>query len=456
MVGVGWSRGAVVLAALALTFCGSEPRPGPSAPVPDAGQADAGVPDAGLADAGVADAGQPDAGVPDAGQPDAGVPDAGDHDGGDDGAPDGGTSDLACAGLKPAGDVGAPLRLELTTIYAQDFTHFCLPGTSDGSGHLLIGSQNEFQAHDTQLFFYATDGTPLGAASGVGFDPLPQASGFLGIDLYGASLDWDAVSFSGDGSVVTRSESSHSTRPWATTDPLGGMRVWNDTSTSPWTSSHGTLIAYDAQLGVRWQLPLDGPGHFAAFGVDRAGNTLLLFSDGTELQGLWVHADGTVEGGLFDAGAAPADGEPMLAARVGDGLFLQSVVYGVEGNRRPEHGRWVAQFSPRSRHAEPAPAWLTPYADTALHMVHGGRGYALLPLQDPAAVRCAQTVRIFAPSGEACGQETYVIDEDACQTAPLTVGYDGSVFQILPKSRQTGCAGDHCPCTYRVWPGRFR
>jgi hypothetical protein len=122
----------------------------------------------------------------------------------------------------------------------------------------------------------------------------------------------------------------------------------------------------------------------------------------------------------------------------------------------PFHAHWLAQFSPGARRAEAAPPWLIQHPDTALHMVHGGRGYALLPLQDPSAAWCAQLVRIFAPSGESCGQEMFAIDEEACQTAPLTVGYDGSVFQILPVSRQTGCAGDHCPCTYRVWPGRFR
>lgn len=290
---------------------------------------------------------------------------------------------------------------------------------------------------------------------GVRFEPLAQASGFLGIDVYGANFDWQAVALAEDGQELARTDAASSTLPWATTDPLGGMRVWNDTSTLPVTSTHGTLIAYDPQLAVRWQLPLEASGRFAAFGVDRAGNTLMLFKDGTELRGLWIGPDGTVDGGLFDAGAAPTDGEPMLSPRVGDGFFLQSVGYGVAYG--PVRARWLAQFSPDARRAAPAPAWLSPYADTALHMVHGGRGYALLPLQGASAVRCAQTVRLFTASGEPCGQETYVIDEDACQTAPLSVGYDGSVFQLLPVSRQTGCVGSgHFPCTYRVWPGRFR
>ncbi len=132
----------VLISALALTACGSDPADAGAADTgaadtgsagtsdtgtkdtgttdagttdagtPDAGTTDAGTPDAGATDAGIADSGTPDAGTPDAGAPDAGTPDAGAPDAGtaDAGTTDAGTTDagpapdtsgVVCSGTKP-------------------------------------------------------------------------------------------------------------------------------------------------------------------------------------------------------------------------------------------------------------------------------------------------------------------------------------------------------------------
>jgi hypothetical protein len=104
-----------------------------------------------------------------------------------------------------------------------------------------------------------------------------------------------------------------------------------------------------------------------------------------------------------------------------------------------------------------APAWLQAQPLASLHMVHGGLGYAVLPVPDSSST-CEQTVQIVSPSGQMCGSPSFAVGGGSCTTSSIIVGYDGTVAQQLPREREAACtaAGHQCDCTYRYWPGYFR
>src|SRR5207244_7077698 len=114
-----------------------------------------------------------------------------------------------------------------------------------------------------------------------------------------------------------------------------------------------------------------------------------------------------------------------LFERVGSGLFLR----GGKG--------WLGQFDAGSTTMTPVPSWLEMRPFTTLHMVHGGRGYAVMPfdLQDSAS--CEQTIEVFSPSGQSCGSATFTVGGGGCRTGGITVGYDGTVVQQLPRERES-------------------
>ena len=90
-------------------------------------------------------------------------------------------------------------------------------------------------------------------------------------------------------------------------------------------------------------------------------------------------------------------------------------------------------------------------------MVHGGAGYALIDSVGDAAP-CSQQIEVVAPSGKSCGAASFSIASGACSTGRLTVGYDGTVIQQLPRAMESQpdpAWGAHT-CTWRYWPGFFR
>ena len=450
----------IVCAAVVLTLaCGSgQARRGagtPDAGVADSGAVDAGVPDGGQGDAGTqdagVDAGSPDAGV-DAGMPDAGVdggePDAG-VDGGDSdaGTPDGGLAE--CDGLVPARLPDPNSARMLLNQSGAGPNYGCLEGTSDGLGAVVVGGQNAFQPHDTPMRFFAPNGEQSGEYTAVGFVPIPQQSGFLGLDIYGANFEHDVLALASDGSVRRRVDDAR-TAGIAANDPLGGMVVWS----APDLSAEGELRAYDFKGELRWAVPMTLGGLLETLGVDREGNVLLLtrhssgdIPDG--LDGQWVSHEGAPVGGPF-AAVRIGDFRPSeftLFPRVGNGLFLK--------HRSTTKSEWLAAFGPRSSEVGAVPAWLAAHPDASLHMIHGGRGYAILPAPGQSVARCEQVIEIVAPSGRSCGMVSLPISDSACTTGSVAVGYDGTVIQRLP-SDSAACEGSLCPCDWRWWTGLLR
>lgn len=418
----------------------------PDGGAPDAGPPDAGLPDGGGRDAGAPDAGALDAGAPDAGPPDAGLPDAGQ---GDAGTPDAGAW-ADCAGLVPQPPLPGPHRARLQgPPGGSDPDYRCLAGDSDGSGDVLLGSQKERQPHDTPMQFYRASGEPAGAYTAVGFVALPQAVGFLGLDIYGGNFEHDVLALAGDGTLLRRDGDEHRSG-FEAEDPLGGMVVWAAEELSP----DGDLQSFDSTGTLRWSLPLHLGGFLEAIGVDRAGDVLLLsrhangdVPDG--LDGQWVSREGQPLGLPFSA-VRMGDDRPSdyaLYPQVGSGLFLRRV--------SPGGATWLRAFAARAREGTVVPRWLTARPDDTLHRVRGGKGYALLPPPEQTVARCAQAIEIVSPSGHACGSVELPITTTGCTTGSVAVGEDGTVIQRLPFD-DAACSHDHCPCDWRWWSGLLR
>ena len=422
-------------------------RPGLDAgAAPDAGAGDAGSPpDAGAADAGAPpDAGAADAGAPpDAGAADAGSPpDAGAADAG----VDGGTAASDCDGLLPP-PPGAPLEYRWAK---QDLNvGRCLPAESDGTGHLALWWQHDYQPHESRyLFLDPATGAAAGSYQGVNLELIGQASGFIGGDCYGAQCQEDYVVLGPTGDLIYKSAIGGPSTGGQANDPTGGMV---HVRLAQGSAGVTVLIdALDAAGTVRWTNAL--PDLFTSppgtpLAVDRKGNVLALWPGDSR------YGAHTWAGQWFDhAGAAGAvfralsTGNPgAFFERTGDGLFLAGT------------GGWLGQFEPLGTTLLPAPAWLAARPDTRLHVVHGGRGYAVLPAPGPSA-SCAQAIEVISPSGKLCGAPIFPVGGGACTTSGITVGYDGSVLQQLPREREAACKyNDHeCDCTYRAWRGYFQ
>jgi hypothetical protein len=167
---------------------------------------------------------------------------------------------------------------------------------------------------------------------------------------------------------------------------------------------------------------------------------------------------GTVAGQWFDHGGTPGPVFQALSGgafpaqlyeRVGDGLFLSGYDPGTSTG-------WLGQFDAKATSMSPPPAWLAARPNTTLHMVHGGNGYAVLPVPEKSSA-CEQSIEVISPSGQACGSSTFSMGGGACTTSSIIVGYDGTVVQQGPRERETCTANDHlCTCTYRYWRGFFR
>jgi hypothetical protein len=106
-----------------------------------------------------------------------------------------------------------------------------------------------------------------------------------------------------------------------------------------------------------------------------------------------------------------------LTVNLGSGLFIAT------------GGRWTLQIDSLSTKPNPAPRWLASRPVREMRMVHGGRGYAILPpASDPRVTGdCVQSIEVVAPSGKSCGTSTFRAASGSCQTIGIRVGYDGTV-----------------------------
>jgi hypothetical protein len=373
------------------------------------------------------------------GSADAGGGSGGGGSGGGDGGSGGGTAS-DCDGLTPA----APGAASSFRVEKADLTSngFCTAGQSEGTGYLWAGWGNGPQSRGT--FFDPNDGSAVG--TGGGQFMIPEASGFIGSSCSPSICSHGITVYDPTGKVLYDSGFAGygAGGPTIQNDPTGGVihAYLSDPLSSPGTSTV-TLEARGADGKTRWSHTL--PDTFRArptplFAADREGNVLVIWNNGASAR--WLDHSGT-PGPIFTPGSNSASWR--LFERVGSGLFLDT-------------GKGWMQIDAGATAFTAAPSWLATRSGVSLHMVHGGRGYAVIP-DAQSSTKCEQPIEVVSPSGQSCGTATFAIDSGGCQTNAITVGYDGTVVQQMPYSYDAAnctAAGHECPCTYRYWRGFFR
>ncbi len=389
---------------------------------------------------------------------DAGTPGADAGPGSADAGTDGGTIASDCDGLVPPAP-GAPSQFRLVN---QDLTAgACFPGEADGTGHIAVSWQGELQPHASNYAFVdPSTSTQVGSFSGTRLILIGEVSGFMGGECLGANCEQDYVVLSPTGGVRFRSPVSGTSNGLQANDPTGGMIHARLSAPDANQAQTVLLDAIDGSGNIRWTRSL--PEAFAAneaghvvVGVDRQGDVLALWMTslgrfGTAAwAGQWFDHAGN-PGPEFQALAGGAIPQAFFE-RVGNGLFLAG--FAASGSSRS----WLGQFEPLAVSISPAPSWLAARPAVALHMVHGGLGYALLPFPGASAA-CEQDIEVISPSGQSCGTASFTVGGGSCTTSGIAVGFEGTVIQQLPREREAACtaAGHQCDCTYRFWPGFFR
>jgi len=383
--------------------------------------------------------------------------DAGGGSGG--GGQDGGTASSDCDGLVP-GTPGAPSEFRwMNRDLNPTSGGYCGRGETDGTGHVALSWQDPWQPHDSKFAFLdPATGSQVGSYDkGIRLELIGQARGFMGANCVGSICQSNYVVLDPVGKSVYESPGQGQSPGLQANDPTGGMiHARYDPPNSGYGESVTVLLdAIDPSGGIRWTQPL--PDKFLMqfnpmlAGVDRQGNVLALwvseqrYGKGT-WAGQWFDHAGT-PGPVFQAfsgGASPSE----LHERVGDGLLVSGYT--------PGGGQWTGKFDAGATSMSPPPAWFAARPGKSLHMIHGGKGYAVLPAPENST-SCEQQIEVISPSGQVCGSATFSIGGGACTTGTIIVGYDGTVVQQGPRERETCSANDHiCTCAYRYWPGFFR
>ncbi|GAC1344051.1 MAG: hypothetical protein NVSMB23_18560 [Myxococcales bacterium] len=354
-----------------------------------------------------------------------------------------------CVGLRPP-PPGAAAHSHSRGVDTSQGDYACVAGSSDGAGNLALLFSRRF---GTSIDFVSPSGELLTRAQSAAQAFTELLSGFISVDYGGSGRSlmtaWDSTGHPIAHAPVDAEGRSRFRGSAVAPDPLGGV-----------VDNAGQ--SYDDRLKPRWSVPIAAECRacrgYSAVGVDRAGRALFLFDGSGRYPGegpiaaRWVHHDGRA-GDVFQwLGPRPETGRFVLEPRVGDGFFIG---FG---------GRWTDQIDSLATVTTPAPAWLQARPDTDLHMVHGGRGYAVLPTRrfrstapDPStdSPTCSQAVEVIAPSGTSCGTVSFNAGTGPCAMKAITVGYEGTVIQQLPDSKETRCWFGPCTCTWQWWPGFF-
>lgn len=368
--------------------------------------------------------------------------------GGDGGSPTGGTGTEGsggpsasndCTGLTASSDPGAATVSHFIWLRDSTGVDSCSPAVASGTGTVALTMQ---AYHSQTIDFVSSSGTLLASSPGAeGSTLIAGESGFIG-NMTASMASWlEGWNASGAQSPTT----THEKVANVAEDPLGGVVALTG-GTAP------QITSFDTSLAVRWRVsrPADYP---VALGVDRERATLFLF-DGTRLfgantlAGMWVDHAG-VAGNVFQMLGPQRDLAfrlPFaLTQRTGSGLFLAL------------GPAWVAQLDSLATASSAAPDWLQARPNVRLHMVRGGKGYAVLPVEAQDAQDCVQNLEVVSPSGKSCGTTSFRAASGSCRTGPITVGYDGTVMQLAPDPDPAHQEWfGQGTCYWHWWPGLFR
>lgn len=299
------------------------------------------------------------------------------------------------------------------------------PPATDGSGFLALSAMHS-------VHFLAPDGTLLSQAANSSVIS-GQLSGFVGtVDGPDGSAEglraWDS-----HGSTVAEGPIPPGDLEFAE-DPTGGIAVLRHDFPQ-------SVDSYDTQLRRRWHVAIATPqAPVAGVAVDRAGRTLVVrdadpATAPMAADAVWIDRDGTA-GPVFRILPRQSNWPHDLVRmtqRVGSGLFL--------------FADQITEIDSLSTTPRPGLDFKGPFP--RVHMVHDGRGYAVLPIAGGFNTKDCE-VEVLGPSGKSCGK----VDFGVC--GDIAVGYDGTVVVQLPNgSGDCGPSGCTFHNQWQWWSGYF-
>jgi hypothetical protein len=366
-----------------------------------------------------------------------------------------------------------------THIYSIDSDSECGTNTSDASGNVMLERRSgpgDISDFETDLWdIFTTVGNARGSMQQFnGAQIFPQEWGFqtLGFERGCSVGQFDCApplslaAWTANGALIERTVPTFDVQA-SQLDPAGGMVLAGLRPQQPftivveWFDQHSSPLAPQAVVARGTTQPT-----FIAAGVSVSGLILVLWNGdfsgfpANSIVGRWLDRFGQATTGTFlvarnatmDAGGvAPFDDVAL------GGVPRRGVTPLIDGSMAirgftgfpaaPTRG-WITIVGSGSTAVSPVPDWLATRPDARVHIVRGGRAYALVfPIDVTGSVCGPVTVAVFAPAGNRCGG----FDLDSGGPGPScaivgNIGRDGSLIV-------TGQTGDsQRNCKYRVFP----
>jgi hypothetical protein len=408
---------------------------------PGNAQADAGAIEATATDAGLADA---DAGfdagtLTQANTPEAFIVDAGPTSG-------------DCAGIVPA---SLPPAVWNSTPLSTSGSGQDGCGLPIGNGHGTVAVREESIRSSWQIIL--PSGESLGFLALWNGVLVPQPSGLIAADGT-SSVDFaSTTALDDDAKPLGSTQNLLSDSTLFSPDPNGGLLAVGRMVASapdPTPDTPYSAMMFNQDATVRWgPVPIGMQQLFAA-GVDLEGRSLLLM-DGTPafgagtVAGLWLDAGGALMTRQFLAATGLSETGGGLYPLISGGLAFQHV--GPDGT-----GDWVGVFPSGEQRIDAAPSWLASRPNEVPSLARGRGAYAMMPSSESVDV-CEQEIEVVSAAGNSCGRIALPLDGFPCTTRDLRLGLDGTVMQMLPRSREPFVPQSTMRnCTVRFWPAALR
>ena len=349
--------------------------------------------------------------------------------------------------------VPAPRLLSLIT---NNATERCQPGHADGQGNLALGVLDTRTPGDRYFRTYLDDpsGRLLGFFTANDLDLYEEASGFLSVNHLGTAGKVDRLSLAGQ--IEREAQMSPTPYKVSAEDPTGGAVVITFANQS--LLMHG-VESFDAQPVARWHYFPTENLYYVTHGVDRVGNTLLVYRTQADdaLYGQWFSpADARGARFVFSGAHDYGNNQLQLVPRVGSGFFLQALT-------APRAGftfagaAWVGQIDTGAQAVQPPPAWLRSWDNRKMHPAREGSAYAFIDLPGGTA-DCTQNIAVVSASGKTCGSTAFPagLNPGACTTASIDVAWDGTVIQQRPDAQEQHDPSGTQSCTWSYWTGLLK
>lgn len=365
-----------------------------------------------------------------------------------------------CAGLLPA---SLPVAIWNSTplSLAGEGQRAC--GLPIGNGHGTIALAQKATTRWSWKMI-APSGAAIGRLEFWNGSVIPQASGFIAY-AGSSTLAMEVTGiFDDTGRLLRWGADGMGNELLAAADPNGGLLVAGQLvlgRPEPTTATPQSAMMFDKDANIRWgPVALNSQAHVWALAVDLSARSLVLL-DGTErfgpgsVSGIWFDSTGAVLTPEFLVARLTVQTWLQLYPLISGGLVLASVRQ--DWLTEAVQSEWIAVLPSGESRVVQVPPWLVMRPNMQLAVAQGGRAYAMLPWGASLEV-CDQQVEIVSSAGDSCGRIDLPLDGYRCVSRDIRLGLDGTVMQMLPRSREPfdPPGSGVRDCTVRFWPAALK